>query len=66
VYVADDKKPRGMTPYVLETDRADAPVSVRLVHSGYRAEKRDIPLTADTKVSFPVAPHGRSAGRRER
>ncbi|HEY5944760.1 MAG TPA: serine/threonine-protein kinase, partial [Kofleriaceae bacterium] len=50
VFVGDDKKPRGLTPYALELDRRAEPVEVRLVHRGYVAQKHQVDRTDSSKL----------------
>src|SRR5574338_1054043 len=58
IFVGNEKKARGKTPYTLELDKGAAPVEIKLLAKGYHTETRKV-SPDDGKVAVKLTKRGR-------
>ena len=58
VFVGNEKKPRGKTPFTLELDKGASPVAIKLVARGYHTEELEV-SPGDPKVEVTLSKRGR-------
>ncbi len=58
VFVGNEKKPRGKTPFTLELDKGASPVAIKLVARGYHTEELEV-SPSDPKVEVTLSKRGR-------
>ncbi|HEX5058635.1 MAG TPA: serine/threonine-protein kinase [Kofleriaceae bacterium] len=54
VFVAEEKVPRGKTPYTLSIKKSDPAIEIKLVATGYAPKKAKVSPATDTSIAVPL------------